>query len=322
MWRPGFTATMLGLLMLLGRGADGAAPRVELKCDDAQGQMQILIDGAEALAYQYGAQCDMPHYYPVHSPTGKLLTVQQTTPYPHHRSFWFADTIQFADGPKTSFYSAMYSALDKKDPKSPLKTQIQHVKFLARESTPQGAKVEAQLVWVTDQGKTPMLDEVRTMRVVPLGAGEYLLDCTFVVTAAYADVTFASDATHYAWPYVRIHPQFSAKDGKGQLTNSEGTTGEKGTMKQAARWVDFSGEVEGVTEGLTIFSDPQQPQPRFFTRDYGTFGPRRPDEQSGKPFVLAKGQSLRQRVGILVHKGDVSGGQVAKRYQAFAEGKL
>jgi len=318
------TLVLFGTIVLATASlcASEVGSRVELKCDDAQGQMQVLIDGREALVYQYGNQYALPHYWPVRSPSGKSLTVQQTSPYPHHRSFWFADTIRMGDGPKTSFYSGFYSRADKNDPKSPFATRIQHVKFLARETTPQGACVKAQLLWVAQGGTKPMLDEVRAMRIVPLGEGEYFLDCTFTVTAAYGDVTFVSDAVHYAWPYVRMDPQFSVKDGKGRITNSEGQIDEKGAQQRAARWVDYSGEVDAVTEGLTIFADPKQPPPKFFIRNYGTFGPRRPDEQSGQPFVLPKGQSLSQHVGILVHKGDVTTGHVADRYRLFAEGKL
>jgi len=62
--------------------------------------------------------------------------------------------------------------------------------------------------------------------------------------------------------------------------------------------------------------------PLWQVRDYGTFGPRRPDAQSGVPFVLKKGESLQQRVGILVHSGDATTGRVAERYQQFIAGKL
>lgn len=315
--------------------------RVELKCDDPQGQMQVLIDGKEALVYRYGEDCDVAHYYPVRSPSGKLLTVEQTDPYPHHRSFWFADTIQLAGQPKVSFYMAFYSRVSRKDPKSPLRDQIRHVRFLARDVTPAGATVKAQLVWAGDQGKKPMLDETRQMRIVPLADGEYFLDCEFQVTAAYGDVKFASDQTHYAWPYIRIHPQFAvaqttvakgkgpkggdknvAQPGTGRITNSERKINGIATCMQVARWVDYSGTVDGVTEGLAMFADPKQPAPKFFTRDYGTFGPRRPDEQSGKPFELKKGQSLGIRVGVLVHRGDVVSGKVAERYAAYRDGKL
>jgi len=322
-------------------GAAEPKARVELKCDDQQGQMQVLIDGKEALVYQYGKDCDLAHYYPVRSPSGKLLTVEQTDPYPHHRSFWFADTIQLAGQPKVSFFVAIYSRVDRKDPKSPLRDQIRHVKFLAHEVTPAGAIVKAQLVWVTDQGKKPMLDETRQMRIVPLAHGEYFLDCEFKVTAGYGDVKFVSDERHYAWPYIRMHPQFAverttvekgkgpkgadknvAQPGTGKITNSEGQVNGKATCMQVARWVDYSGTVDGVTEGLAMFADPHKPPPRFFTRDYGTFGPRRPDEQSGKPFDLKKGQSLQTRVGVLVHQGDVLSGKVAERYEAYRDGKL
>ena len=335
-----FLAAAASWLVAECRAAEGAA-RVELECDDQQGQMQVLIDGKEALVYQYGKDCDVAHYYPVRSPSGKLLTVQQTDPYPHHRSFWFADTIQLAGQPKVSFYMAFTSRVDRKDPKSPLRDQIRHVKFLAREVTPAGATVKAQLVWVSDQGMRPMLDETRQMRIVPLADGEYFLDCEFKVTAAYGDVKFASDQTHYAWPYIRIHPQFAVERtavakgtgvkgadksvlqaGTGKITNSAGQVNGKATCMQVARWVDYSGTVEGVTEGLAMFADPNQPPPKFFTRDYGTFGPRRPDDQSGKPFDLKKGQSLQTRVGVLVHRGDVLSGKVADRYEAYRDGKL
>jgi hypothetical protein len=58
------------------------------------------------------------------------------------------------------------------------------------------------------------------------------------------------------------------------------------------------------------------------TRDYGCFGPRRADARSGKKFTLKKGESLRQRVGVLVHRGDVKSGRVAERYSQYIEGKL
>lgn len=308
--------------------------------DDAQGQMQVLIQGKETLVYRYSPELDMVHYYPLRSPSGKLLTVQQAEPYPHHRSFWFGDTVRLAGQAKPmSFYAPYYSHIDPKDPNSPHRDQIRHVRFTKQEVTPAGAVLAAELLWVADAGKTPMVDEARSMRIVPLGGGEYLLDCQFTIRATYGEITFASDATHYAWPYVRMHPQFAAqptrieKDsfgkpktivekGAGVITNSEGEVGDKATCMKPARWVDYSAVVDGVTEGLTIFADPDQPPAKFFTRAYGAFGPRRPDEQSGKPFVLAKGESLKQRVAILVHSGDVHSGRVAQRYRQFADGKL
>ena len=61
---------------------------------------------------------------------------------------------------------------------------------------------------------------------------------------------------------------------------------------------------------------------QWLTRDYGTFGPRRPEAQNGKRFTLAKGQSLDRRVGVLVHRGDVQAADVAQRYKQYVEGRL
>jgi hypothetical protein len=40
---------------------------------------------------------------------------------------------------------------------------------------------------------------------------------------------------------------------------------------------------------------------------------------SGKAFILLKGGSIRQRVGVLVHKGEVRAGKVAERYDDYVK---
>jgi hypothetical protein len=305
-------------------GAPGthAEPRVALKNDPATSRFSIIVDGAEALVYRYGKDIGFVHFYPVWSPSGKAMTVEEAPPYPHHQSFWFADTVQLVGQRKASFYGANYSRVDKKDPKSPFKDQIVHAEFLPEKRI--GAdqlETGMKLVWQIDQ-TVPVLDQDIRMRVVALGGGEYFLDMTYRVTAGYGDVNFVSDAVHYAWPYVRMHPQFSVDKG-GQITNSEGGINQAGTCTKDAHWIDYSNTIAGTAEGLAIFSHSQNEYPhKWLTRDYGTFGPRRPDAQSGKPFTLAKGKSMERRVGILVHKGDVKAGQVAERYAAYLAGKL
>ena len=86
---------------------------------------------------------------------------------------------------------------------------------------------------------------------------------------------------------------------------------------QVARWIDYSNTVDGVTEGVALFPFPDGRERRWLTREYGTFGPRRPDECSGTGFVLARGESLRGHVGVLVHRGDVTTGRVAERYRDY-----
>lgn len=294
---------------------------IEFKRDDAQGQMQVLIGGKEAFVYRYGETVDLPHYFPVRSPSGKSLTIQQTTPYPHHRSVWFADTVQLEGQRKVSTYMSLYTGTDPKDPKPPYRDHIRQVEFLPVSVEGSQARTAMKLRWEMDH-EVPVLDELRELRIVDLGGGEYFLDLTFTVTASYGDVTFVSDAAHYAWPYIRMSPQFSVEQG-GRMTNSEGGINQAGTHGKKATWVDYSNTIDGVAEGLAFFSHSENQHPHtWLTRDYGTFGPRRADPQNGKPFTVKKGETLKQRVGILVHRGDVEAGKVGQRYQEYIQGKM
>jgi hypothetical protein len=306
----------------LGGEPSAAASRVRLEPDEEAGQLRVLIDGNHAITYCHGPDLDLVHYYPVRSPSGKSMTVQHPDPYPHHRSFWFADRVRLGDGRAVNFYGALYSKADKNDPQSPFRDRIRHVAMLpTQKASPDQGIVRTKLLWEMDLDR-PVLDETRTMRIVPLSDGEYFLDFTFTVTAGYGDVTFTSDWVHYAWPYLRMSPPFSVQQG-GTITNSEGGVNQQGTNGKEAVWVDYSNTVDGQTEGLAVFSHPDNPQPhKWLTRDYGCFGPRRIDAESGQPFTLKIGQSLSRRIGVLVHRGDVNAGQVADRYRQYIRGEL
>ncbi len=299
------------------------APSIELKRDDRQGHLQVLIDGREAVTYQYGADLDFPHYYPVRSPSGKLLTVQYPEDrHSHHRSIWVNDIVQPPNHEPISFY-AIGLKEDSKRTEKGFRDCIRHVKFLGEDVAGGRATIRTLATWLADFGQLPVLDERRRLRVVPLGRGEYLLDLQLELQASYGDMTFVSEWNHYAWPYVRMHSKFDVKMGGGTITNSAGGVNEQGTHEKRAHWVDCSNRVDGVTEGLAVFpvADKASP-PLWLVRDYGTFGPRRPDARSGVRFVLKKGESLKQHVGILAHSGDATTGRVAERYRQFIAGKL
>ena len=166
--------------------------------------------------------------------------------------------------------------------------------------------------------RTPILEETRRLVIHALGEGEYFLDITFILAAAFGNVDFVSDDVHYAWPYLRMHPRFSGEKG-GTITTDSGTTGQEATNMQVALWIDYSNTVDDVTEGLAVFQRPDGKDHRWLTREYGCFGVRRPDEQSGKPFTLKKGDTISQRIGVFVHLGDVRSGRVSKKYQQYIQ---
>lgn len=314
------TALLSPIVLAAAVPARASDDAVTLVDDTAAGHLKITATGRPLVEYRYN-DVDLPHFFPILSPSGKSLTIDRTEPYPHHRSLWFADTVALAGHRQASFYNALYTQLDPKDLKSPFRDHIRHVRFLSPRSSGNQAEYEEALVWEMDRD-VPVLDEARHVRLVLLDRGQYLLDLSFTLTASHGDVAFTSDGTHYAWPYVRMNPQFSVDKG-GTITSSVGGVNQKGTDRQRARWVDYSSTVDGVTEGLAFLThDRAEPAPTWLTRDYGTFGVRRADPRNGKPFTLEKGESLQQRVGILVHRGDVKTGQVAERYRQYREGSL
>lgn len=307
------------VLWLPLRGVD--TPKVELRQDDAAGRLHILIDGREALVYQYASSLDLPHFWPLRSPRGKNMLVQQTEPYPHHRSFWFADTVRLNGGREVSFYNAFYSGRKAGENTfaPPFRDHIRHLRFTRLEAKNRMAAIHAELVWEMD-GDTPVLKEERYLTVYALGDGEYFFDLIFILTAAYGDVEFVSDDVHYAWPYLRLKTEWSGENG-GKLIADSGASGQEATNMKAARWIDYSNTVEGEAAGVAVFQRPDGKAHRWLTREYGCFGPRRTDAQSGHPFTLKKGESITQHVGVLVHKGDLKEGQVAERYASYISGK-
>lgn len=311
------------VLALLAEGCGLAPPDLQLRNDEAAGTLSVLIAGREAFVYQYAPRLDLPHYWPLNSPSGRNMLVQQTEPYPHHRSFWFADTVRFKDegGREVSTYNALYTGEQKKENtySPPFRDHVRHLSFRRLETAAGRAVVESESVWEMDEDR-PILDETRHAAVFALGEGEYLLDVTFTLTAAYGEVEFVSDDVHYAWPFLRMQTRFSGDNG-GVIAADGGATGQEATNMQVSRWIDYSTAPDGIMEGVAVFQWPDGQEHRWLTREYGCFGPRRPDAQSGHPFVLEKGESISQRVGVLVHRGDVATGRVAERYRDYISGR-
>lgn len=308
-----------GIALACGVGLPLAAqtPTVAIDHDESAGKLAVVIDDQPAVTYQYGRQYALPHYWPLRSPTGKSLTAQHPEPYPHHRSVWIADKVQAGDGPVVDFYHCWKNYNTADDPASGCRHFIRHCQFQDVSVSDGEATVSSTSSWIVNQSQA-VLTERRRLRVTALGGGEYVMDLSWQLTPVDADVRFLSDWVHYAWPYLRMAPEFSVERG-GTLQSDAGRRGQKETNGEPARWIDYSNTVEGTAEGLTVFLFPDGERHKWLTRDYGTFGPRRAERYSGTQFVLRQGESLDGRVGILVHRGDVDADRVVERVQQYIE---
>jgi hypothetical protein len=301
-------------------------PRIAFAANEAEGRLSVKVDGAEAFVYRYGTANELPFpcFYPVWSPSGKALTEQGNVfPWPHHESFWFVNDVKLDGHESSPMYYSLYHRTDTNDCNSPFSNQIVHVEFMpSKQLTPDQAEIGMKLLW-RKFPQIPLADQEQRIRVVALSGGEYFLDIHYRLTASYGKLTFVGDNIHYAWPMVRMQERFSPRKGGLVVNSEEGVSKLLFPKFPVARWVDMSNTVGGTPEGLALFLDPRESQPhKWFVHSQGMFGPRRIAAQDGKPFTLAKGESIETRIGVLIHKGDATVGKVAERYADYIAGKL
>ena len=316
--------TLFCLLLFLASCPHAVAQQSDLllQNDEEADKLTVLLGDREFLTYQYAPEFALPHIWPLRSPSGKPLTEQKPDPYPHHRSLWIADRVRIGQHLDVDFYHCFKNYHQEGKPESGYKHFIRHKEFAALHSEANSATFTAKLQWIVNDS-TPVIEETRTHRAVALDDGEYLLDMQWELRPASGrtDLVVVSDWVHYAWPYLRVHPQFSGENG-GTITADNGNRGQSQTNNQYAKWVDYSNTVEGKTEGVAVFPFEQQTPFKWLTREYGTFGPRRPDQLSGKHFALKPDDPLKGHAAIFVHQGNAQTGRVAERYQQYVDGKL
>jgi hypothetical protein len=322
-------AAILCLACCTSSATEPGGGRIAVDIDGQAGTLTLTIDAQIAFVYRFGPTVDLPHFDPFNSPSGRPMTVAITDPFPHHRSFWVGDErVQLKGQPQAAnIYSSLFSGVADREkspwPVAPYTRRVAHVEFSGLEIGGDTAEFHEQLTW--KDGDVRLLDELRHYRVRALGDGEYFLDFSFQLQASYGDVTITRDVSHYALPYIRMNDTFNVENGGGRIVNSEGGVNQAGTNNRRASWVDYSAPLEGQDswEGLACMIHPdRQPPHLWLTRDYGTWGPRAPDEFHNTTFTIPRGESHPQRVGILVHHGDAESGNVADRYRAYCEGRL
>ncbi len=278
--------------------------------NEADGELTFLIEGREILTYQYHPRWALPHIWPLYSPSGKSLLVQKTEPFPHHRSLWLADKLQLEDGPVIDYYHEWKNLNDKDKPELGHHSFIRHDGLAVMGGDSNSASATTISTWVAKGDSA--LSQFCTYELHDLGEQEYQLNMKWQLRADFGDVHFKSDWVHYGWPFFRMDPAFSGESG-GTILSDHGTRGQEATNKQFASWMDYSNTVDGMTEGLTVFAADDGETRRWLTREYGTFGPRRPDEWSGTGFTLKKGESIHGEVKILVHRGNAEVADIKNR---------
>ena len=113
----------------------------------------------------------------------------------------------------------------------------------------------------------------------------------------------------------------------GTATNSEGVTGKK-IWGRAAKWVDYSGPIDGKTMGISIFDSPSNLRhpTTWHAREYGLvaanpFGLHhftKAKKGTGE-HELKEGEQLNLRYRVVFHVGDCQTANVKALYKDFTE---
>lgn len=268
-------------------------------------QVSITRDGKELTRYHFAPDLERPFLYPLVGPTGRSLTrmghPHDPNGHSHHNSVW----VTHHDVNGVDFWAD----------RSPGK--IRHVRVGEFIDGDDRAVLQMHNVWIDTDSDKQLLDETRTMTVVPLEDEQWLLAMDLVLTAKSGPVTLGD--TPFGPLGVRMAKTIGVHDGGGTIRNSEGQVDEKEVFRQPARWVDYSGPItSNAIAGITLMNHPGNPTypSAFHVRNDGWMGATMSYQ---KPVELKQGESITLRYGLYVHSGVPSREKIEQAFIVFHE---
>jgi hypothetical protein len=256
-----------------------------------------------------------PIYGPGQIPMTRSYPMQKDVPgeatdHPHHKSMWFGhgdvNGISFWHG-EGKMVTESANLAEREDGHSAVELQNRLV-------GPDGTVVARETMEFQFGGNP----EARW------------IDWTITLHASEGDLRLGD--TKEGTAAVRVHPnlrlsndpQQGVTTANGTAINSNGTSG-KEVWGKSAKWVDYSGQVDGQTVGIAFFDHPSsfRHPTHWHARDYGLF--------AANPFglshfegggadgshALAHGESLTFRYRIVFHRGNVEEANVGEMYENY-----
>ncbi|MCG6158599.1 DUF6807 domain-containing protein [Rubinisphaera margarita] len=312
-----FRTALAGLLILTATTALSAA---EIKVVQKGEKVVFSIDGEHFTTFNYADSQAKPYFHPIYAP-GKTLVVREQVfnkdgeqgndaktgmGHFHHKGLWIAiDTVNeglnyWHEGNRIENVSVK---LRKLDPNSNKRVH--------------GSVLEVVNHWL-DADEKPLIKETSVYTITP----DRIIACDLTLSAIDKSVTFGD--TKEGLFAIRVAHALRGLSG-GEIVNADGAKGEKEAWGRTSPWVDYYGEVDGKTVGVSLFDDPKNFRPsRYHVRAYGLFAVNpfgeskyTNGENEAAPVTLEPGDSLNLRYGLYVHDGDTKAADVAETYQKF-----
>lgn len=317
----------LGLLALLPLTA-------QVKITKGNNQIDVAIDGKPYTTFFYGPEAPKTYLSPLRAPSGTIVTRAypmskvegEATDHPHHRGLWFAHS----DVNGWDYWNNEFSY--EKDPK--YKGRIGHIYVTSIDKVESGAKtgeIDETSEWKQLDGAV-VLTEQRKM-IFHAGGPNRVMDFDFVLTAKqtvkFGDAKDGVFGLRVAAGLEEPQPKDWPTEPKrtGVMTSSEGCKLEAECWGKTARWMDYSGIVNGEKVGIAIFDTPGNPRyPTYWhARGYGLFANnifgQREFTKNAKPdgsMTLQPGEKIHFAYRVVVHPGDAAEARIADLYADYA----
>ena len=295
-----------------------------------KGRIDVKIDGQLFTSYHYEG-VPKPALYPVRWIDGTGMTRRfpmekalpgESNDHVHHRSvFWGHRHVKGGkDGSIHDFWG------ENSNSGKQVATEVKSGK---------DNSILAANKWVSKTGETIATDN----RIIRFNGDKSsrIIDYTITIHASEGDIVLMDDkdaGMGFRVPdSMCVSPHGTAKiKAEGYMLNSEGVSG-AACWGKSAKWVDYSGLVEGRILGVAMFDHPNNPRhpTSWHARSYGLctaniFGKRHfeklKDKNAGN-YPLKKGQSLTFKYRLYWHasKGDAKKIEAQYRQWVAAKGK-
>ncbi|MCB9767616.1 MAG: PmoA family protein [Candidatus Omnitrophica bacterium] len=290
---------MLAILVFLG--IPRSCPAQELTAVKGEERIDVAIDGELFTSYRHPSDWKFPYLYPLIGPyTGKTITIEKGVGHPHHRSLYFA--------------------IDKVNGGNYWQEGLERGRMVS-----QGPKVvetgdRVVITDVCDWERDGAPSPVRDYRRVTIEARSHSIrTIQFDIEIEFKIDTEVLPSNHALFS-AEVLPELSAQFA-GKIVDAEGNVDEAGTFGVKSVWCDYSGERNGIDEGVAILQHPSNPcfPWQNFTRDYGFMSPT--------PMYWIPEEGLHYKAGdkvamsflVVVHGGTPKEADIDSIYREWSE---
>lgn len=277
----------------------------------------ITVDGVPFASYLLHSG-HQPVIWPILGPDGRAMTRQyplgeklpgEKDDHPHHRSLWFNHgSVNGLD---------FWMEPDDEDD-----NQIKHREFRRIESTDGVAEIVAVNDWFNNAKK--ICEDERTIKFGADENGRWI-DFTVVISASEGELVFG-DTKEGAFG-LRVPGEIDVDAKKGGVIRNSNEKQNEEAWGASAKWVDYSGTIDGKPAGLVVFDMPDsfRHPTRWHVRTYGLFAANPFGESDFPPgdakqgeVKLTKGEKLKLHYRVLFYSGERTPEELAAIYKEYA----